>query len=89
MSGVVFTAADFHRTLLTTNVGAIPEYLEKNMDSFICENDDESLAHSINEALLLPSDVLQQMGNNLFNNINSKYNWETIGTMVVETIYKH
>lgn len=89
MSGVVFTAADFAKTLLCTNVGALPEYLENNVDSFCCENDDNALADAILQIdRSYTKEALADMGKKLKQNIENKCSWKTIGAGVVKNIYE-
>ena len=47
MSGVVFTAADFKKTILTTNVGSILEYLHPGEDSVVCGNNIQEIQEAI------------------------------------------
>lgn len=89
MSGVVFTAADFGKTLLTTDVGAILEYLSSSRDSFVCENNDESIAAFIEYIEnTISNDELKRMGINLRNNIKAKCSWNNIGEKIVNEVYK-
>lgn len=88
MSGVVFTAADFNKTVLCTNVGALPEYLVNNEDSFIVDNDDLAIAEKLK---FIHSQVtkseLTDMGVNLHDNILKKCSWEVVANKLVEECY--
>lgn len=87
MSGVVFTAADFHKTILCTNVGALPEYLENGVDSFIVENNDQAIREKINEIRYYKKEDLMEMGNRLGKNINNKCSWKKITSRLVDECY--
>lgn len=88
MSGVVFTAADFAKTLLTTDVGSIQEYLSRDEDSFVCENNDESIASFIEYIENTISNAeLKRMGINLQNSIREKCSWNNIGEKLVNEVY--
>ena len=87
MSGVVFTAADFSKTVLFTDCGAIKEYLRPGFDSFMCENSDSSLSFALNKMLALSKNELKNMGSRLTNTINENCNWEDIGDTLLDYIY--
>lgn len=87
MSGVVFTATDFKKTILCTNVGALPEYLENGVDSFIVENNEQALKKKIDEIRFLKKEDLQEMGNRLANNISNKCSWKKIASRLVDECY--
>lgn len=84
MSGVIFTAAEFKKTVLCTNVGSLTEYLENEKDSFITENNVNSFLEKwLYIDSIVTNNQLNEMGDNLFTNIHNKYSWKTIG----ETVY--
>ncbi len=88
MSGVVFTAADFAKPILTTNVGAIPEYLENHSDSFIAENSDKDLEKIILRIdKTVTNEMLTEYGKNLRNNIIEKCSWKKIGKEIYNYVY--
>lgn len=88
MSGVIFTACDFSKPILCTDVGALKEYLIDEQDAFIVGNKDilfnNKLAFintNINKKLL------EDMGNKLTYDIKEKCSWKAIGQGVVENCY--
>ena len=87
MSGVVFTAAEYSKTILTTNCGAICEYLENNEDSIVTENSDEGYRIGFHDLVSLSKQKRQEYGDCLYRNINKKYSWDKIAEMLVERVY--
>lgn len=88
MSGVVFTAADFKKPILCTNVGAIPEYIENGVDSICVECSEEKLL----EALKMVDEsfdekMLHEMGVKLFQNIQNKCSWPIITRKLEQEVY--
>lgn len=89
MSAVVFTCAEFGKTFLATNFGAIDEYAENGNDSFICENDDISLEKAFVKIDQCVDDAtLVAMGQKLNTNFENKYNWDEIGSSLVSDFAK-
>ena len=87
MSGVVYTAAAFEKTVLCTRSGSLEEYLEDGIDSIICEADDEGLRDGINRLMALSNIELQEMGKKLHMNILSKYSWDNIANSLYKQVY--
>ena len=87
MSGVIFTAAWFSKTVICTDVGSIAEYLEPEQDSLVCGNSSEELNRMINIAIKMDSCDLEAMGIRLNKNICSKCDWNAIGKSTVTNIY--
>ena len=88
MSGVVFTAAQHSKTIITTNVGSIPEYLENGKDSIIINKDERQLIEAIyNVENEVSVEELNTMGRLLHENINKKYNWDTIASLLIHNVY--
>lgn len=88
MSAVVFTAACFEKTILSTRVGAISEYLDEGVDSLVCEPDDKSLYIAIKDILdNYKREKLEEMGILLGKHIHEKYSWNTIAKFLLESIY--
>lgn len=79
MSGVVFSAASFKKTILCTDVGCLPEYVVNGEDSFVVNNNIDSFK---SELLFIDGSIsdeqLKTMGENLYTNVNAKYEWESI-----------
>ncbi len=76
MSGVAFTAAQFSKTVVATDFGAMSEYLPQEC-GWLCENDDASLKDTI---LTIVNDVtkeeLAKKGKNFAEYINSTSSWQ-------------
>lgn len=88
MSAVVFTAACFKKTILTTDVGSIKEYLEVGKDSFLCEPTEDSLYISLKHIFdNYNKKQLQYMGEKLSFDIHSKYSWSKIAEDMCTNIY--
>ena len=87
MSGVVFTAAEYQRMVLTTRSGAICEYLENGSDSIVVENSDRDFAAGLRELMALSPEERVARGMRLYQNINTKYSWESIVRLLCETVY--
>lgn len=88
MSGTVFSAAKYAKTVLCTDTGSLSEYLEPGIDSIVCKNSDEELIIALEKAFNIDMDTLIKMGKMLQDNVNKKFNWETIGKHIVQDIYK-
>lgn len=88
MSGVVFTAAEYSKMVLTTRCGAICEYLDNDKDSIITENSDEGYRIGLHKLMLLSKEERTERGNCLYKSINDKYSWDKIAEILVDRIYK-
>lgn len=88
MSGVIFDAATFSKTILTTAVGCIPEYLENNEDSFVVLNEDREFEKKMEMIQKTDRKQLIAMGEKLNHNISQKYNWEIIACNLIEDVYE-
>lgn len=88
MSGVIFTAAEFNKTVLCTNVGAISEYVVDEENSYVVENNDDEFFNKLkyisNE---VSKESLSVKGKRLHEYIVDNYSWNNIGKDLVE-IYK-
>lgn len=90
MSGVVFTAADFSKAVLCTRVGALPEYLRNENDSFIVDNTDEAILQKLNFIHdNLACEDLQRMGKNLSVNIQNECAWTNVANKLVTECYSY
>lgn len=87
MSGVVFTAAQFAKPIICTDVGSLPEYLEDRVDSFCCANDDVTLKETMDLAMELPLEELRKMGGLLRMHIAEKCDWVRICAGVIRNVY--
>lgn len=88
MSGVVFSAAQFSKPIICTQVGALPEYLEDNQDSFLCDNSQEGLKSAMDKTMETNMTDLKKMGENLHNNISKKCDWKTICKGLYTKVYR-
>ena len=82
MSGVVFSAAEFSKPVLCTDTGSLNEYLESDVDSFVCSPED-FVGKWLNIERNCSKEELCQMGNKLNWNIQKKYDWNTIAEQLV------
>ena len=88
MSGVIFTACDFKKTVLCTEVGALSEYLEPGIDSFLVPNSDEALKYAILDIHKnYSNERLNVMGSNLNSNIRAKCSWDVVASGLIENCY--
>jgi glycosyltransferase involved in cell wall biosynthesis len=89
MSGVIFTAAEFKKTVLCTNTGAISEYVVNNDNSFVVNDED---AEFYNALKYISDDVsketLKEMGERLNSYIINQYSWSNIGNNLIYDAYK-
>lgn len=89
MSGVLFTAAEFKKPVLSTKTGAIGEYLIDGENCFLAENSDDLYAEKLKFiAENISNDQLAQMGVNLQEQIRQNFSWENIGSELVEKTYR-
>lgn len=87
MSGVIYSASEYSKTVLCTDVGSLPEYLEPGIDSFVCKEDDQDLALELHRILAVPSLQLKTMGEKLNYNIHRNYSWHRITKDLVDNVY--
>lgn len=88
MSGVVFDAALFAKTILTTKTGCIDEYLINGEDSFVCDNSFEDFSNCLLRVMHdVSDDKLKSMGEKLHFNIYHKYNWNLIAKKLCDEVY--
>lgn len=89
MSGVLFTAAEYGKPVLSTKTGAIEEYLIDGENSFLVENNDLAYAEKLKYIVEnISEEKLAQMGANLHDFIRQNYAWEEIGRELVENVYQ-
>lgn len=87
MSGVIFTAAEYSKAVLCTDVGALHEYLENGIDSIVIENSEKAFAEGLVELSKMGVEKRKQMGEKLYYNINKKYSWNKIAEYLIENVY--
>ena len=89
MSGVIFTAAEFKKPVLSTRAGAIEEYLVDGENSFLVDNSNEEYAVKLKYiSERISSDKLAQMGVNLHDHLRGNYSWAKIGENLVDKVYR-
>ncbi len=89
MSGVIFTAAEFGKTVLSTNIGSLTEYIKDKENSFIVESNENSICETMKYISRSVSiEELASMGQKLKSHIIKNYNWENITSELVENCYK-
>lgn len=88
MSGVIFTAAEFCKPVLCTDVGSLSEYLINSEDSFIINDSDQELFCKIKNIVDNKSiEELKVMGNKLNKNITDKFSWGSIVSKLIAEVY--
>lgn len=89
MSGVVFTAADFGKTVIATNVGALPEYLSNVTGAFLVENRSDAIEKCLLDIKgKYTREQLKEMGNKYRDEMYSLCSWEVIAKDLFENCYK-
>lgn len=88
MSGVLFTAAEFKKPVLSTNTGAIHEYLIDGENSFLAENRDDQFAGTLQQiSENISREELARMGSKLHQHIRENFSWAAIGRNLVDRVY--
>lgn len=89
MSGVIFTAAEFKKPVLSTKTGAIQEYLLDGENSFLVDNRDDLFAKKLKYITEnVGEETLARMGLKLREHIRHNLAWAEIGKNLVETTYR-
>ncbi|HSW35142.1 MAG TPA: glycosyltransferase family 4 protein [Candidatus Limnocylindrales bacterium] len=90
MSGVIFTAAEFNKPVLSTKTGAIREYLLDGENSFLTENRDDHFSRALQHiSENVSKETLALMGLKLHKHIRQNFSWEEIGKKLVDTVYNN
>ncbi len=85
MSGVAFTAAQFSKTVIATDFGAMSEYLPEDC-GWLCANDDLSLTNAVLSIIdNVPIEQLAEKGQKFANYINDTATWQSR----VDQLYKN
>ena len=88
MSGVVFTAAEFAKTILCTDTGALAEYLLNEENCFLVENDERAFRDKLKYiSAEVTEQRLQQMGLSLRQHIHTEFSWDRISEKLVAEVY--
>lgn len=89
MSGVLTSAAQYNKTVLTTKVGSITEYIEVAKDFvFTCECTKDSIKEKISNIIYnFSKESLSEKGKNFSKIIQDEYNWDKIFQDVVINCY--
>ena len=84
MGGVTYTCAEFGRTLLATDWGALKEYADDEADVFIVDNEDLPLRGKLTEIDRYESkSSLREMGRSLKEHFYRDYRWSRIEKDVI------
>lgn len=84
MSGVTYTCAEFGRTLLATDWGALKEYADNEKDVFIVDNEDRPLRGKLLEIdRNVSRERMREMGRSLKEHFYRDYRWSTIEKGVI------
>lgn len=87
MSGIIFKAAEMRKTVLTTDVGSINEYIDDSC-GFIVENQDELFKSKLVEILEnVDKKTLCLMGEKLFEHIHNEFDWNEIAQKTISEVY--
>lgn len=87
VSGVVFTAAEFKKPVLCTDVGSLGEYVQDGETGFIVENKKERIREELLKIKDFPKEELKKMGEKNFVFINKEFKWDQIGKKLVKEAY--
>lgn len=88
MSGVIFSAAQFCKTVLTTNVGCISDYIIDGENAFLVANNDDSIKKALDEIIFnTTKEKLVEMGESLNAHISSTCAWSDICQNLIKEVY--
>ena len=90
MSGVVFSAVQYNKTILTTGAGCIREYVESALDHVIfCKPYLKSVEKAIGKILDLdnPKSQLREMGIKFSDIFYKLYDWDDITDKLIDEVY--
>lgn len=83
MSGVLFTAAKFSKPVLCTTAGSLAEYVNPDIDSYVCDNSLEAVSTKLEQIQDLSNEQLKQVGLLFNKSIEQNYSWDTIGRNLI------
>lgn len=86
MSGVLFSAANFSKSVLFTTSGSLSEYINSNY-CFECNNDYNSFSIEMDKLLSCDVNFLLNLGNKFGSDITSRFSWESIAYHLFKDIY--
>ena len=87
MSGVLFTAVDFEKTVVCTDVGSLSEYLDEG-DSFLCENTDGSIVEKIAGIYRdYTPEKIKELGKRYSERVKRECSWQSIADKLIQTRY--
>ena len=87
MSGIVYSAAAFSKTIVYTDTGAISEYVGPNC-GFVSENNDASYNEILSHVMKLPEQELEETGKKLHDWIYTNYDWNVITEKLKREVYE-
>lgn len=88
MSGVLFSAAQFDKTVLCTNEGSISEYIFDTNNAYLVANKKDEFENKLNYIINnVTKEQLHIQGKNFSNDIYNKCSWDVILNGVIEACY--
>ena len=87
VSGVLFTAAQYKKPVLSTNFGAIEEYIINHKTGYIV-NSREEFKNKLEELLLIGDSSLKKIGVNNYKHLQKNFNWNIISKKIKNNCYE-
>ncbi len=87
VSGVIFSAAEFKKPVICTDVGSLKEYVVDKKTGFIVNNNKQEIRDKMLEIKEISKERLKEMGENNFSFVNQYCNWELITQKLVKEVY--
>lgn len=89
MSGVLFSAAQYEKSVLSSNVGCLEEYLAKCNDmAYICEPNEADISYKMEKIIQdNTKESLKDRGKQLSSMIYERFSWESIMRDIKENCY--
>jgi glycosyltransferase involved in cell wall biosynthesis len=84
MSGIVVKAAEASKTILSTDVGSIAEYVINGENAFVVDDFDKFKIKLLHISHEISKSELKTMGRELNNFIVKEYNWDKISRKLIE-----
>lgn len=88
VSGVIFSAAEFKKPVLCTDVGSFKDYVIDGETGFLVENEQKSISEKMKIIKDLPPEKIKEMGNKNFELINQECSWDLIAKNLVKRVYQ-
>lgn len=87
MSGVIFTAAQFSKMIISTNTGAIGEYIKDCPGALLVHNTNEAFETALLDVFNYSKEELIKKGQEFREYMSKKYSWDIVSKDVVN-IYR-